>query len=199
MRKPLKIVVAAALTAATLALPACSTSRRAPSDLDRKISQSSYIEEGKLMALVVGTRATRQREDRPYIPLEIAVVNKALASISFTAESFTLIDSEGNRYSTVGFDELKSDYRTIDLDRRLEEVGPTVRGSFQAYEERPSSLTGSFDRPIVQKMFLPKFSYMIDWIYFPTPAGGVRGKRFELFLEAPELQDPVFVRFEVEG
>ena len=28
-------------------------------------------------------------------------------------------------------------------------------------------------------------------------AGGVRGQRFEVFLAAPELPDPVFVRFEV--
>jgi hypothetical protein len=198
MRNPGNIVATAALTAMFLALPACSTgSKRAPSDLDRKLSQSSYVEEGKLMALIVGTRVTRQREERPYIPFEVAVVNKALASISFTAESFTLVDSEGNRYSTVGFDELRNDYGNVDIDRRLEEVAPTVRGTYQAYEEIPSSLTGSFDRPIVQKMFLPKFSYMVDMIYFPTPAGGVKGKRFELFLNAPELQDPVFVKFEV--
>ena len=197
MRNLSNIAAASVLAGVILALPACSTARRAPSDLDRKLSQSSYIEQGKLMALVVGTRVTRLRENRPYIPLEVSVVNKGLASISFTAESFTLVDSEGNRYSPVGFDELKKDYGSIDIDRRLEEVAPTVRGTFQAYEERPSSLTGSFDKPIVQKVFLPKFSFMVDMIYFPTPAGGVRGRRFELFFEAPELPDPVFVRFEV--
>jgi len=198
MRKTGKIVAATALAAVALTLPACSSgSKRAPSDLDRKLSQSTYIEEGKILALIVGTRVTRQREERPYIPFEVAVVNKALASLSFTAESFTLVDSEGNRYSTVGFEELKKDYGNVDIDRRLEEVAPTVRGTYQAYEEIPSSLTGSFDRPIVQKMFLPKFSYMSDMIYFPTPAGGVKGKRFELFLNATELPDPVFVKFEV--
>ena len=120
MRNLRKIAAAAVLAAVIFALPACSTARRAPSDLDRKLSQSSYIEQGKLMALIVGTRVTRLRENRPYIPLEVSVVNKALASISFTAESFTLVDSEGNRYSPVGFDELKKDYGNIDIDRRLE-------------------------------------------------------------------------------
>jgi len=174
-----------------------STARRAPSDVDRKLGQSSYIEEGKLLALIVGTRVARYRETRPYIPLEVAVVNKALSSISFTAESFTLVDAEGNRYGTVGFEELQKGYGNVDLDRRLEELGPLVRGSYLSYEQRPSALTGSFDKPIVQKVFLPKFTFVVDTIYFPTPTTGVKGKKFELFLTAPELPDPVFVRFEI--
>ena len=44
---------------------------------------------------------------------------------------------------------------------------------------------------------LPKFGYMIDFIYFPTPPGGIRDQRFELFMDSPDLEDPVFVKFEV--
>lgn len=184
----------------TLALAACaSTARRAPGDVDPKLSQSSYIEEGNLLALIVGTRVARYREERGYIPFEVGVVNKGLASLSFTAESFTLIDEEGNRYSTVGFEELKNGYGNIDLDRRLEELAPVVRGSYQSYQERPSTLTASFDKPIVQRVSLPKYTFAVDIIYFPKPSTGVKGKRFELFLTAPELQDPAFVKFEVAG
>jgi len=189
----LPIVVVIALLACT------STAKRAPSDVDPKISQSSYIEEGNLLALIVGTRVARYREDRNYIPFEVGVVNKGLASLSFSAESFTLIDEEGNRYSPVGFDELKSGYGNIDLDRRLAEIAPVVRGSYQAYQERPATLTASFDRPIVQRVQLPKYTFAVDIVYFPKPATGVKGKRFEIFLNAPELQDPAFVRFEVAG
>lgn len=199
----MRIVTPVALTftvAAAAALAACvSTEKRAPSDVDPKLSQSSYIEEGNLLALIVGTRVARYREERNYIPFEVGVVNKGLASLSFTAESFTLIDEEGNRYSTVGFDELKKGYGNIDLDRRLEELAPVVRGSYQAYQERPSTLTASFDKPIVQRVFLPKFAFVVDVIYFPKPSTGVKGKKFELFLTAPELQDPAFVKFEVAG
>jgi len=195
-------LVAAALVAATLAsASACGPSgSKRPADVDRKLSQSTYIEEGKLVALIVGTRVTRYREERPYIPLEIAVVNKGLASLTFTAESFTLIDQEGNRYSTVGFDELSKGYGNTDLDRRLAEVPSVVRGTYQGgYAERPSTLTGSFDKPIVERVHLPKFAYVVDMIYFPTPPSGVKGRKFELFLDAPELEEPVFVRFEVHS
>jgi hypothetical protein len=196
----LKRLVATALVALCLVSWAgCAPSvGRQPADTDPKLSQSTFIEEGNLVALIVGARVTRLREKKPYIPLEIAVVNKGLPGLSFTAESFTLVDQEGNRYSTVGFDELREGYGNIDLDRRLGEVPPVVRGTRQGYNELPSTLTGSFDKPITRKVFLPKFGYINDIIYFPTPAAGVRGRKFELFLDAPELEDPVFVRFEVQ-
>jgi hypothetical protein len=195
----LKGSVAVALVFVTMvAWTGCSPSGgKRPADTDPRLSQSTYLEEGNLVALIVGTRVTRYREKKPYIPLEIAVVNKGLESLSFTAESFTLVDDEGNRYSTVGFDELTKGYGNIDLDRRLGEVPPVVRGTRQGYTELPSTLTGSFDKPITQKVFLPKFGYITDIIYFPTPASGVKGRKFELFLDAPELEDPVFVRFAV--
>ncbi|NIM01294.1 MAG: hypothetical protein GTN89_12530, partial [Acidobacteria bacterium] len=51
-----------------------------------------------LMTLIVDTRATRYREQSPYIPLEIAIANNGLRQIALTRESFTLIDEAGNRY-----------------------------------------------------------------------------------------------------
>jgi hypothetical protein len=44
---------------------------------------------------------------------------------------------------------------------------------------------------------IPRYGYIIDYIYFPRPKTGVVGKRFELFMNAPELPDPVFVKFAV--
>jgi hypothetical protein len=196
----LRAFVAIALVVSTLgSWVGCAPSAgRQPADTDPKLSQSTYIEEGSLVALIVGTRVTRYRENRPYIPLEIAVLNKGLSSLTFAAESFTLVDEEGNRYSTVGFEELQKGYGNVDLDRRLGEVPPVVRGTRQGYTELPSTLTGSFDKPITQRVHLPKFGYITDIIYFPTPASGVKGRKFELFLDAPELEDPVFVRFQVQ-
>ncbi|MDX1387900.1 MAG: hypothetical protein R3344_01840, partial [Acidobacteriota bacterium] len=46
---------------------------------------------------------------------------------------------------------------------------------------------------------LPQWGYLIDFIYFPTPKTGVENRKFELFLETPELPDPVFVKFVVRS
>ena len=77
-----------------------------PDDLDPKFSMSSYIEDGSLVALIVGTRPARSRETRDYIPLEIGIANHALPGLTLTRESFTLVDENGNRYPAVGRDEL---------------------------------------------------------------------------------------------
>ena len=45
---------------------------------------------------------------------------------------------------------------------------------------------------------LPKFGYLIDFIYFPQPKTGLRDRKFELFLQSKDLPDPIFVKFRVE-
>ncbi len=47
-------------------------------------------------------------------------------------------------------------------------------------------------------VYLPKFGYLIDYIYFPRPVTGIKDQRFELFLESQSLEQPVFVKFEVK-
>ena len=44
---------------------------------------------------------------------------------------------------------------------------------------------------------LPKHGFLIDFIYFPAPATGIRDQPFELFVDSPDLETPVFVKFEV--
>ena len=44
---------------------------------------------------------------------------------------------------------------------------------------------------------LPKFGYMLDFLYFPQPSVGLKEHYFELFVTSPDLVDPVFVKFEV--
>lgn len=181
---------------------ACATARRpapGPDALDPKFSIASYIEEGAEVALIVGTRPTGFKEDEPYVPFEIAIVNKGLERLSLTRESFTLVDEEGNEYPAVGRDELARSYGNVDLDRRLGEIGPIVRGRFQAYTQVPSVLTPSFDKPIDRRLYLRRFNFAVDFLYFPRPATGVRGRRFELFMRAPELEAPVFVKLRVHG
>ena len=45
---------------------------------------------------------------------------------------------------------------------------------------------------------LHRYSWLHDFLYFPHPTTGVVGRRFELWLDTEELEDPVFVKFKVE-
>lgn len=184
------------------ALVGCAT-QSAPRErpaTDPKLSLTTYIEEGNIAALVVGTRPTRYRLDRKYIPIEIAVVNKGLASLTITPESFTLVGADGTQYPVAGRNELSSGYGSTDVDRRLADAFRYVNNRFSSYSRQPSNLTPGFDRGVPRDhIVLPRFGYLLDFIYFPRPADPLVDQSLELQLRAPELEQPVFVRFAVEG
>jgi hypothetical protein len=196
------LVVAVAVAVALLASACVPRPAGVSADaIDPKLTLTSFIEDGAVVALVVGTKPAYTVHDRNYIPFEVAVVNKGLDSVSLSRELLVLVDAEGNRYPVVGPDELRREYKgSIDTDQRLTESLGVLLGKYQTYEYVPSNLTPSFDRPVeLDRVFLPRYSWTHDFVYFATPPGGVRGERFELFLNSPELPDPVFVRFQVPG
>jgi hypothetical protein len=175
------------------------------SGLDRKLSTFAYIEEGDLLTLIVDTKATRYREKTAYFPLEIAIANNGLRQLALTRESFTLIDEAGNRYPAASPKELIEGYEFLDLDRdSLAELEGIIFNKFAAFARYPSmfSPTRNFSvarSNIVRDMVsLPKYGYLLDFIYFPAPKEGLVGKRFDLFIDSAQLEDPVFVKFEVK-
>ena len=174
--------------------------------IDRTLSTFAYIEEGKLLTFVVDTRSTREREDSAYIPFEISVGNRGVKNITLTRESFTLVDEEGNRYPCIGPRDLLESYDYLDFDRRLEELSGILASRFAAFTRYPSMFSpvrdvslAPFQSSLVRdSISLPQFGYIVDYIYFPKPKTGVVGRRFETFLEAPDLADPIFVKFVVK-
>lgn len=170
------------------------------SGLDRKLSTFTYIEQGELVTFIVSTKATRYRDDSPYVPIEIAVANNGLKRLQLTRESFTLVDEQGNRYPAATPRELIEEYRFLDFDRRLQEIYSVTFNKFAALTRYPSNFSperagGALVRDLVS---LPRFGYFIDFLYFPRPEAGVLDQRFELFMDSPDLPDPVFVKFMVQ-
>ena len=168
--------------------------------LDRKFSLTSYIEEGTQLALIVGVRPAGIVKNQGYVPFEIGVANRGMEKLTITPESFILVDENGNRYPVVSSEELYREYRRVDVDRRLGEIFQVMLGKYQTYTLVPSNFTPSFDAPtLVPRAYIPRYGMMYDLIYFPEPETGVRGRRFELFMNAPELENPVFVQFRIGG
>jgi len=173
------------------------------SGFDTKLSTFAYIEEGDLVTLIVDTRPARDKDGSSYVPLEIAIANHGMRKLTLTLESFTLIDGEGNRYPAAGPRELLEGYGMLDFDRNLGELEGIVFNRFATMPRYPSnfsptrtvSVAGSnLVRDLVS---LPRHGYLIDFVYFPAPKTGVRDQPFELFLDSPDLAEPVFVKFEV--
>ncbi len=192
------------LLAASCATRQPMTGQVAPA-VDRKLSTFAYIEEGKLATFIVDTRATRYREKDNYIPIEIAIANMGVKQLTLTRESFTLADDKGNRYPCASPKELLDDYDFLDLDRDLEELEGIVFNRFGALTRYPSNFSPTHfavragqSRVVIDRIQVPKFGYVLDMIYFPMPATGLKGHTFELAMTAPELTDAIFVKFEVK-
>ncbi len=204
MTKPARAATVALLL---LALGSCATRRemrgQEASGLDRKLTFFAFVESGDLVDLIVDTKAARYREDAEYIPIEFSVANRALNELTITRESFVLVDDQGNRYPAASPRELMQHYEFLDWDRRLSELPGIVDARFAAFTRYPSNFSprrqairGS--NVVRDSVSLPKFGYIVDYIYFPRPTTGVKNHRFEMFLQAPQLQDPVFVKFEIK-
>ncbi len=206
MRRKLMFSLSSVLV---LALASCMEHREGPKpqvqDLDRKLSTFAFIEEGKLVSLIVGTKAARYRGNELFFPLEVCIANRGLKRITLTREAFTLRDSDGNEYSCAGPKELMEKYEFLDLDRRLGELADIVFNRFNSFTRYESNfsptrtvLRDPFVSSLVQdKVAIPEFGYIIDFVYFPVPKSGILNQRLELFIKAPELPDPVFAKFAV--
>lgn len=203
MRIPGNVLRPAAVAAVVLLLGltarcALETLPGSVSDVDPTLRQSTYYEEGSLVALVVGARPARFRLSESFIPLEVAVVNKGLDALTVTPESFTLVAADGKRYPMASRDELSRLYGNTDRDRVLGEAEEALRSRYASYRRLPANLTPSFDRPIARdRVSLPRFGYLYDFLYFPRPEDAALIEPLELILSAPELEDPVFVRFAI--
>jgi hypothetical protein len=203
MRLTIRVAV---VTALVLTLAACARTPMsggpAP-DVDPKLTTHSYIEEGDLVSFVVGTRPTGIRAKDEFIPFEIAVANRGLRTLTLSRESFQLVDSEGRRYHVASPQDLMERYEFLDWDRQLSELPGIVDQRYAVYTRYRSKLspTREFDvSGVVQDLTqVPQYGYIIDYIYFPRPESGVTNRKFELFMEAPELPDPIFVKFEVRS
>ncbi|MHC4428148.1 MAG: hypothetical protein ACYS0D_06035 [Planctomycetota bacterium] len=171
--------------------------------LDRKLSTYAYFEEGDIITLIVDTRPARDKDGQPYVPFELAVANHGLRRLALTLESFTLIDKNGNRYPAATPRELLQGYDMLDFDRNLAELEGIVFNRFGAMARYPSNFSPTRTTPVFGSnivrdiVALPKHGYIIDFIYFPAPQTGLRDQQFELFLDSPDLADPVFIKFEI--
>jgi hypothetical protein len=162
------------------------------------LNASTYYEEGTQVSVIVGTRPAQFRRERTHVPFEIALVNKGLASLTVTPESFTLVDSKNNRYPVVGSAELAHGYGSTDVDRRLAEVASILERKYPQYERVRSNFTPGFVAPIGSKsVVLPRFGYLVDLVYFPNPEVPMPPGPYELLVQVAELPQPLVVHLSV--
>jgi len=184
------LVVSSILMLGPLATFADSTSERYAFSTFRQ-------ESGRVTVFVDGYPAT-MGGDAHYIPISVAVaMTKSGKSMTFTPESFTLMDSAGHVVPAAGYEELTRNYEKLTFDRSLVRMRPIIVGSYvsdlRAIDSRFYPPVGGGTR--IPRVELGPFTWFNDVLYFPRPPTGLGGV-LTLRVAIPD-GDPVAVRFQV--
>ncbi len=209
LRFPFRAAVVASLGLALTLASGCATSGSSlPQEegLNPRLTRFAYLEEGKLVTLAADTEALRNRDKQPVIPVAIVIANNGLPRLTLTRESLTLIDDQGRRYALASVPEgRKIGALAIHDYRQSEYFFGVLSNRFTAHT---FLRTVFFPIPVTERRFeqrgllqehteLPKQSWTYDIVYFPHPEGSILGRKFELWLNTKELEQPVFVKFAV--
>ncbi|MDQ7005959.1 MAG: hypothetical protein Q9Q40_01880 [Acidobacteriota bacterium] len=169
--------------------------------LHPRLTPFTYLEEGRLIAFAVDTEAARQREKDLLIPFGIGVTNLGLKSLSLSRESFTLIDDAGRRYGMVSLQEMRAAVVAPDFDVK---VSRDFFGIWKTRNRPWPRVASSFfplarSRRLVQdRVQLHRHAWMSDLVYFSHPEGRLVGRVYEMWIDAPELPEPTFVKFRIK-
>jgi len=201
MRARLRLVLPILFVLAALT-PACiigGTTRRAqrPGELDYKLGPFTYLEEGKLVSLAVGTEATKERENEKFIPLHFAFANRGAPTLKLARESFTLQDENGKRYPLASLQEVNTTYGPTTMDRQFTTTFDMFRSRLPTFSIVDSSFFPERGGRgiVIDRVELPRFYYTLDLLYFPHPDDQVVGRRFELHVKPTGVPDEFFVKF----
>lgn len=169
-------------------------------ELDPKYDQFTYVVEIDTVSVGVTTYVARYREKEDYMPLEIGIANKTFDKLTLTRNSFILIDELGNEYSLIPVEELLKNYHKQEADLKIAHITQISRSLFGGLTQVESNFQPGrvSDKLVMDRVELPKWYYMIDMLYFQHPDTGIKGKKFEFRINAPELEQPIQVRFRVD-
>ena len=175
--------------------------RSAPTEpaAPRTLTRFTYYEEGKLVFFCVNVFPARLHREDDWIPLEIGIANRGLKSLTVNIkEGVRLRDAAGQEWPTASLART-AHLRTRDrFDRQadpfvLREVLQTRFAVYQfvapnfGFQDQGES----FSRVVP----LPLRSFTTGLILVENPRTRAVKAKFELWLDAPELEDPVFVPF----
>ena len=177
--------------------PGTSPSQPVPSET---LAPSIFYEEGKLVFLGVNVHIARFSLDADPLPVEIAIANKGIEQLSVSPEHITLRSLDGKAWPVASAEESAGSSLRSSFDRKLMPVPfvDIVKLRFPNYKYMPSTfgLRGG-NLSMTRAVDMRRNTWTLAQIWFPNPGGELKGKLYEVWLDSPELPEPVFttVRF----
>lgn len=159
----------------------------------------TFRERTDRVTILVDSYPAALHDDERYLPLSVAVgVESPGSSLTFSAESFTLVDPTGKSLPSAAYEDLAREYRRREFDAALLRQRPISTGEQFTTSLRvdarfyPSSTEGTR----TDRVELAPFTWFRTLIYFPRPASGLDGV-FTLRVRAAGMDAPLDVRFRV--
>jgi hypothetical protein len=169
-----------------------------------KTASFNYTWEDTNLAIIVDVELARRRAEEPYFPLGIKIANKRLNRIIVDRETLFLVDDADAVYPMPSVEEISLQYDKLTPDNKFKSqtgiLGDQIMTGFSYFRKAEGRLfpqTQGGGRT-VDSIYVQTKGYMEDLVYFPMPAGGIRGKILKLRLDVYELGKPLDVAFRVD-
>jgi len=196
------IVVAMTVLAAGCVMSRSTAPGTTPSEpvASETLAPSVFYEEGKLIFLGVNVHIARFKLEDDLVPVEIAIANKGIEQIRVSPEHITLRSLDGEAWPVASAEESAGSSLRSSFDRKLMPVPfvDLVKLRFPNYRHMPSTFNlRRGNMSMTRAVDMRKHTWTLAQIWFPNPGGELKGKLFEVWLDSPELPEPVFttVRF----
>jgi len=158
---------------------------------------STYEQQADGITVLVDSFPASLHDRDGFIPLHVAIgVQGRHEPVTFTAESFTLIDRDGHSYPMASYQQIVRDYGEMTFDRSLVLSRPLLVGSrFVANQEISANFFPSVGLAN-DTVHLGSFTWFHDLLYFPRPEAGLGGV-LQLRVTGKGIAQPIVVGFEV--
>lgn len=165
-------------------------------ETSKSFSFATYKERDDRTIVLVSTLTAAIFEREAFVPLQIAVgVRGRGPKLVVRAESFELVDRDGNRYPMPSYEELLAAGNLLERVEIARAQNPIVIG--QQFANSLPIEASFFPAPgtniVLPRVELPRETYFQTLIYFPQPAGGLEGV-LTLRFQAEGLPEPIDVR-----
>lgn len=158
------------------------------SETSKSFSFATYKERDDRTIVLVSTLTAAVFEREAFVPMQIAVgVRGKGPTLTVRAESFELVDRDGNRYPMPSYEELLAAGNLLERVELVRNQNPIVIGNqfANSIPVEASFFPAPGTNIVLPRVSLPRESFFRALIYFPQPAGG--------------LEDVLIVRFQAEG
>jgi hypothetical protein len=198
----MRFVVGSFLSVVLLLLP-CGLGTSAQDKKDEETSKSfsfaTYKARDDRTVVLVSTLTAALFENEPFIPIQVAVgVRGKGPKLRVTAESFELIDRDGQHYPMPSYQEVANQGNLLERVEIVRNQNPIVIG--QQFANCTPVPANFFPAPgtniLIPRIEMPRETYFITLLYFPFPDGGLEGV-LTLRFQAEGLPEPIDARIKV--